>query len=135
MRIHKKEIAIRQLNAAVDIFIAKGDLLAVLTLAGAAEEILGKLALRQGKSTAMDFIKKVYKKFNNGKLSDDFNLRVNGKKNALKHADFVKDDEVDIDEREQAVAMLSRAIANYSRLDLIGSLPLMEKFSPYICEE
>lgn len=46
---HKKEIAARQLDTALVLYFAKRDLFSVITLAGAAEEILGQLiALQEG---------------------------------------------------------------------------------------
>lgn len=39
----KQEIALKQLETALDLYFAKGDLFSVVTLAGAAEEILGQL--------------------------------------------------------------------------------------------
>lgn len=43
MRLHKIEIARRQIEVAAELFFAERDFLAVVTLAGAAEEILGSL--------------------------------------------------------------------------------------------
>lgn len=56
MTIHKKEVAHRQLETAIDLFFAKGDLLAVITLAGAAEEILGRFLQREDKPSSFTHI-------------------------------------------------------------------------------
>ncbi|MBK8384257.1 MAG: hypothetical protein IPL11_00655 [Candidatus Accumulibacter sp.] len=47
MTLTKAEVAVRQLDQAIRLFL-EGDLLSSLTLAGAAEEILGKLCERAG---------------------------------------------------------------------------------------
>lgn len=48
MLLHKAEIARRQIEVAAELFFSGGDFLAVVTLSGAAEEILGKLIKRNG---------------------------------------------------------------------------------------
>lgn len=55
MRITKLEVASRQLNVSVRLFL-EGDYLSSLTLAGAAEEILGVLSKRAGNTNAVDSI-------------------------------------------------------------------------------
>jgi hypothetical protein len=55
MQITKLQVATRQLGVAIDLFLS-GDYLCSLTLAGAAEEILGKLSGRAGKPVAVDEI-------------------------------------------------------------------------------
>jgi hypothetical protein len=56
MNLSKSEIAKRQIETACGIFLSGGDFLAVVTLAGAAEEILGNLLKRAGKANSMDDI-------------------------------------------------------------------------------
>jgi len=46
-------IAIRQLDHALDLYLKRGDLVCALTLAGAAEEILGCLAAAAGKEPSL----------------------------------------------------------------------------------
>lgn len=53
--ITKLEVASHQLGVAIRLFL-EGDILASLTLAGAAEEILGKLSARAGKPVATESI-------------------------------------------------------------------------------
>lgn len=55
MQITKLEAATHQLNVAIRLFF-DGDYLGSLTLAGAAEEILGGLSKRAGKPVAVEFI-------------------------------------------------------------------------------
>jgi hypothetical protein len=47
-RFHKKDIAKRQLQTALELFFAGGDLFSVVTLAAAAEEMLGALLRQKG---------------------------------------------------------------------------------------
>ena len=134
MKIHKIEIARRQLEAALKIFLEGGDLLAVITLAGAAEEIFGTFVKLNGKVNALHFIEKIDKKITGGRPFKDLARKVNRLRNALKHATDREEDEVEMDERAEAISMLCRAISNYSRVDLVGSIPLTEKLSPYLSE-
>jgi hypothetical protein len=55
VRISNLEVASRQLNVAVRFFL-DGDYLSSLTLAGAAEEILGVLSRRAGNTNAVESI-------------------------------------------------------------------------------
>jgi superfamily II DNA or RNA helicase len=50
------EIAHRQLERSIELFLDRGDYISALTLAGAAEEILGKLLKKEGKSHWLDEI-------------------------------------------------------------------------------
>jgi hypothetical protein len=55
MQVTKLQVATHQLAVAINVFLS-GDYLCSLTLAGAAEEILGKLSARAGKPVAVDEI-------------------------------------------------------------------------------
>jgi len=59
MRLTKLEVASHQLRVAITLFLT-GDYLCSLTLAGAAEEILGKLSERAGLPVAVDEITKYH---------------------------------------------------------------------------
>ncbi|MDC8748685.1 hypothetical protein NY751_22120 [Xanthomonas campestris] len=56
MSLHKREIAKRQLITACELYIQERDFLSILTLTGAAEEILGVLLKREGKTNTVDSI-------------------------------------------------------------------------------
>jgi len=58
------------------------------------------------------------------------NEEVNGIRNNLKHANNADEDELDVDP-DHAVAMLARAIANYSSLDA-DIAPLMRRFYQHL---
>ncbi len=95
MRLHKKEIAKRQIETALELFFEQKDFLSVITLAGASEEILGSLLRRVGERSMMDHLIELDKH--------------------LKHANNPAEDELEVDP-EHAVAMLARAVANYTSL-------------------
>ena len=50
----KEEIALNQVETALTLFFAEGDLFSVITLAGAAEEILGQLLQQKGGGGLLD---------------------------------------------------------------------------------
>jgi hypothetical protein len=117
MKISKLDAATRQLDVAIDLFLSKKDPLAVITLAGAAEEILGILVKNNGKENMIDVIKELDKKVTGGRDFKILNNEINGLRNALKHANNLDEDFIDFDE-DAPVAYLMRAIVNYNRLGL-----------------
>ena len=117
MKISKLDVATRQLDVAIDLFLSEKDPLAVITLAGAAEEILGILAKNNGKDNMIDALKVLDKKLTGGRDFKILNNEVNGLRNALKHANNLDEDFIDYDE-DAPVAYLMRAIANYTILGL-----------------
>lgn len=119
MKLSKLEIAKRQLEAAAEIYVNGGDYLAVITLAGAAEEILGQLLRRTGGYAVMDSLIELDKELTGGRSFSVVNMEVNRARNALKHAHDSSEDIVVIEPGE-ATAMLTRALANYKALN--GSL-------------
>lgn len=117
IKLHKIEIARRQIEVATELFFEGGDFLAVITLAGAAEKILGSIIRRNKKQKAMfDILVEVDKKEFGGRSHLIVNNELNGTRNALKHANHESEDEIEIEEGE-AIAMLSRAVANYATLN------------------
>ncbi|OAI26104.1 hypothetical protein [Methylomonas koyamae] len=112
MLLHKAEIARRQIEAASELFFSGGDFLAVVTLAGAAEEILGKLIKRRGETAMIDRLVELDRQLTGGRSFKIVNKEINGIRNALKHADDPNEDELEI-EAGSAIAMLSRAVVNY----------------------
>lgn len=112
MLLHKAEIARRQIEVAVELFFSGGDFLAVVTLSGAAEEILGKLIKRNGETAMIDQLMELDKELTGGRSFATVNKEINGIRNALKHANDPSEDEIEVDPSE-AIAMLSRAVVNY----------------------
>ena len=117
MKISKLDAVTRQLDVAIDLLLSEKYTLAVITLAGAAEEILGVLAKNNGKDNMIDALKVLDKKLTGGRDFKILNNEVNGLRNALKHANNLDEDFIDYDE-DAPVAYLMRAIANYTILGL-----------------
>ena len=86
--------------------------MSVVTLAGAAEEVLGSLLKRAGKSHMMDHLVTLDRELGRARKFNEVSDEVNKARNALKHARDASEDLVDIAPGE-ADAMLVRAIANY----------------------
>lgn len=90
MTLTKLQVATWQLDVAIRLFL-EGDYLSSLTLAGAAEEILGRLSERAGKSVAVDAIVDYHWGDTDPAMTDekrkDILLKVmNTPRNAVKHA-------------------------------------------------
>jgi hypothetical protein len=118
MKLHKMKIAERQIHTAIDIFLAGNDYLSVVTLAGAGEDILGKLLARHSQKNAVDNLKELDKRISGGREFKIVNQEINGFRNSLKHANDETEDEMDVAEgQEHAIAMLSRSLHNYNLLE------------------
>jgi hypothetical protein len=126
MKLHKKEIAKRQIETALELFFSNGDLLSVITLAGAGEEIMGKLLSRVGKKSMMDHLVALDKKLTvSGRDLTIVNEEVNGIRNSLKHANNPSEDEIEFDS-DHAIAMLARAVANYTSLGCVPTDKMLQ---------
>ncbi|WP_425129829.1 hypothetical protein [Burkholderia vietnamiensis] len=111
--ISKLDAAVHQLNLAITLFLG-GDYLASLTLAGAAEDILGGLCKAAGKPTAAEFIANYHEKDVDPAVPAGKRLGVvftvmNRARNAAKHADRPDENTVDLDQMHP-LQMLMRAI-------------------------
>ena len=111
-RYHKKEIASRQIDTALRLFFENGDLFSVITLAGAAEEMLCHLLQQKGPGRG---------------LSGPFRavleiLRPGRRKEPEQARPFAEETElfVHMDPSLEAVFLLGRAIDHYQAL--CGSL-------------
>jgi len=121
----KKCIALAQLETALRLFRDGGDLFSVITLAGAAEEILGDLVKKQGRDNSLASLKKAaaaIHKLATGETFDEKDLkrvgdRANSARNAVKHLDAVSAPTITMDVREEAVDILTRAVDNYWLLE------------------
>ncbi len=118
-KLSAEDIAAHQLITALRLW-SENDYLSALTLAGAAEEILGKRLCSLGRTPSFDLMKNqiiaLAKKhgdtdLNTEKLVADL---LNQTRNELKH--YAGDESLDFDLRADAAEMLERAIANYHLL-------------------
>ena len=124
-------IALEQLECALNMYFEK-KYFAAVTLAGSAEEILGKLAKHQKKENSIDALKKAACQIHKRLYGEEINVkhiadRTNYARNKLKHVNPGVEPMVTINAEEEAVVMLSRAIDNYWLVKEQLS-PLMEKF-------
>lgn len=114
----KSEIALKQLETAIDLFL-KEEYVCAITLAGAAEEILGKLVQRKGKQSlykvlASGLIEKYELSINEKELIDKY---LNFARNTLKHANATDEDEIELEVQTEAISLIVRAITNLYALD------------------
>lgn len=118
VRLNKFEIAKAQLVKAIELFCAREPLPAI-TLAGAAEEILGKLIKSGGGTNALeDEIKDrcdLYQTvFGTAGDPKEFATLMNNPRNELKH--LMSGNELELNLEEEAVNLIQRAIDNYQKL-------------------
>ncbi|RMP20001.1 hypothetical protein [Pseudomonas coronafaciens] len=132
MKLNKMDVARRQLAVAIELFLADGDLISIITLAGAAEEIFGKIALKADKENSLGFMVRTHKALGSTTTEKELIKHANLVRNALKHANDEGDEEIEFDERQEAISMLSRALTNYFRVSIGDALPLMEKVYKHI---
>jgi len=113
----KRDIALRQLRRAVQLF-NKGDFVCAATLAGAAEEVLGRIARKRTGTNALDghvhFWSQMADMF--GKTPPDRKKVVeahNRLRNQLKHNDSGDNEWLNADFEFEALDLIDRAIRNY----------------------
>ena len=84
MKLHKTEVASRQIDTAIDLFLDGKDYLSVVTLAGASEEIVGSLIARAGKKSMIYHLIDLDKKLSRGgRQFKIVNQEINGFRNSL----------------------------------------------------
>lgn len=127
MKLNKMDVARRQLAVAIELFLADGDLISIITLAGAAEEIFGKIALKFEKENSLGCMVRIHKILGSTVTEKELIKHANLIRNALKHANDEGDEEIEYDERQETISMLSRALINYFRVNIGEAFPLMEK--------
>lgn len=114
IKISKLNVAINQLQMAIDMFLENKDLFCIITLAGAAEEILGHYAIKANEKTMMDLLctSLSKKQWSNVSGYDGILKEINKPRNSLKHFGSSKTDLIEIDPEESAITMLLRSIGN-----------------------
>lgn len=112
------DFAVYQLETAIDLYFEGKDYFSVITLAGAAEEILGKYVEALGKKHALSKVVKTYREIY--KIFQEREIGVkevmdseNFAKNLTKHIDPSKIPGVFINLKDEAEGLLDRAIDNY----------------------
>ena len=116
MIINKIEIARMQLDTAIGLFLSGTDSISSLTLAGASEEILGKLLERDGEDSMLKNLHAWYEETSGEEIKYcEFAQKTNLAKNCLKHASVKEEDELEIYKWE-TIQMIMRAMTNYKEL-------------------
>ena len=131
----RKEIAHCQLESALTLYFDKLDYVSALTLAGAAEEILGKIVKKSGTDNALktyiSIAKDVHEIFDDGEFNETKEINsANFPRNTAKHMQM---DGVVLDFKEEADHMIDRAISNWKSINDNLS-PIMMKFLKYYHE-
>jgi len=113
-RLSKEELARSQLEVALRFYISGEEWPAVITLAGAAEEILGKIAAARGfepalKRTLRHLVESCKRLWGTEATESDFAKLRNHARNELKHGT----QDVTIDLEHEAASLLARALENY----------------------
>ena len=122
-------VALQRLETALRLYFEHEDYYSVITLAGASEEIFGKLLTAAGGDNALDRSKnnfnKSYETLYPGAPDDEKSIadrqkwiadRQNDARNKLKHWTPGQPKVVQFDAKDEAKDMLIRAIDNYFRL-------------------
>src|SRR5665647_281594 len=96
----KFDIASKQLESAIGLFVSNRDKLSAITLAGAADTILNQLLLNDGKENFTDYLrKKAASKTGVLQTRGEYGKEINDilRINSLKHMDKNDDDYVEMD--------------------------------------
>jgi hypothetical protein len=120
-RFAKQEIALHQIETALGLFSSQGDLFSVITLAGAAEEILG--GLLQERSGNQGF---------RGTLTSIFQIlrpRAQKREETKGLSGHELDSFVHMDPHHEAVFLLGRAIEDYIALTGAPSASMLKFMS------
>lgn len=119
LKYHREEIAVRQLETAVSMFLNDRDRFSVITLAGAASNILSQLVRNKGKEPFIDYSRKVYNSMRGfTPPRAKYNKYINDKLgiNALKHHLAGAATHIELDEQKAAEDAITKAIADYTKI-------------------
>ena len=119
-KYHKKDIARSQLETAVVLFLNKGDLSSVITLAGAAANILDRLLRNEGKEAFVDYARRVHRDMIGFMPKrQSYSHHIDNRTGTIVHKHMGKDEpeEVDLDLDKMACDALGRALSDYITLN------------------
>lgn len=129
----KLDIALEHLDLALSLYLQGSNYFAVITLAGVADEILGKHVrlqnLKDAQTELTEDVQLVYKVLYNElpELKAIAKNTVNYHKNSVKHMNSADDAHIVISAKDEAQTMLERAVRNYEKLGLSVN-PKVERF-------
>jgi hypothetical protein len=114
----KEFVARTQLDRAIALFAEPGEYLSAITLAGAAEEILGKLVTESGRDNSLTSLTQAAAAVHEHLFQEVVEPSVflhaaNRARNALKHLDTSAGRNIVIDPQQEASDIINRAIDNY----------------------
>lgn len=115
-KYHKSQIATEQLKTAVMLFLSNRDPASVITLAGAASAIFDQLVKNEGKTSFVDFARKIPTAFGGSEQPrSQYNRHINDTLgiNYLKHMSPDCPDTLDIDLEKCAEDAITKAIGDY----------------------
>lgn len=129
---YREDLALGQLETALRLYFEGTDYASVVTLAGAADEIFGKLLAASGKDSSLATLQRAVaaihlKLYGEAMAPGHVADRANKARNSLKHWDVGDPMIVKFDLPQEARDMLNRAIDNYWVLEQKLS-PAMERF-------
>jgi hypothetical protein len=136
--VQRVDLAAEQLDVALQLFLDRRSFISALTLAGAAEEILGKALLHRGMQNSLEHkfeaMAPIHQLLHRKPLArkafvDDENKA----RNAAKHMGAPSDTSVTADLEDAAIWMIVRAIDNFERLNLPRT-DLMRAFDTWFHE-
>jgi hypothetical protein len=118
-KYHRLDIATRQLETAVDMFLSGRDRFSIITLAGAASNILSQLVKNQGGEPFIDYSRRVHNALigftpPRGKYNKYINDRLGI--NALKHHSSEDETHLELDEEKAAEDAVTKAIADFIKV-------------------
>jgi hypothetical protein len=129
-RYHKKDIAQWQLETAVRLFLLGKDRSSVITLAGAAGNILDRLVRNEGKEAFVDFARRVYReKVGYIPKRKSYSHHIDMKLGIVAHKHMGENDPetIDLDLEKMAFDALTRSLADYIKLNGQGE-PFVKSF-------
>jgi len=129
---YREDLALAQLETALRLYFDGSDYASVITLAGAADEIFGKLLAASGRESSLASLTKaviaIHQKLYGEPIEPrEVADRANRARNNLKHGDIGEPRILKLDLLDEARDMLNRAIDNYWTLEQKLS-PAMERF-------
>ncbi len=115
--MEKRDIAIKQIKAAARLY-NKQDYVCSITLSGAAEEILGRIAKKRTNINQLEveviYLRSAYQYFSGKNPSDKELIQIINKvKNDLKHDDSGDNLWLDADFQSEAALLFVKAVKNY----------------------
>ncbi|WGO96685.1 hypothetical protein QFX18_11570 [Saccharophagus degradans] len=138
-QISSEKIALEQLETAIRLYEDSEEYISVITLAGAAEEILGKACREKGIRTALEDVQHnfyLYRKLKFGNCADEEKKKSerfisdneNYARNKAKHVNPVVEPTLHFSAQDEARGLLNRALSNWWALGKPYT-PSMLKFS------